>query len=414
MIQPTREQIRTKELEKLVHRLANAVPPPPKSEKLSGKHRNWLCHLARRFLPQIADPLRLIPHRPKWLTDHLESCQYCQVELENLGQVGRIIEYAQTDQIPKEPHATTTAHIIEQARLLQAIEPEEVTCDWAKSYYWHMAICELKTYAPPERYRHAMDCNFCKEKINWLRDRIGITAPQIGTSQFEQLWVDVFQGPRVDIPDDFRQQPMNNELQKFHDLDCRMVRPFLKQLANPLELVRLPHWLAGHVQICKDCWREYKSLERFRKVVDATETLILRRASGEKKLTARNLCPDAKPKFIERVEHEAQGCHIDKACFPASRFYHDLARCDLESPADVSDYLHVRSCPYCAEHVRQLYYRLGMAVPRFATPEFEKLQATVSKGLPVPVPTAPKISADHVGSPEFFQLRDHLNRGRLG
>ena len=156
-----------------------------------------------------------------------------------------------------------------------------------------------------------------------------------------------------------------------------MVRPFLKQLANPLEPVRLPRWLAGHVYTCDDCQRKYKSLEEFR----------------------------------DKVDQDADARDIDLACFPASRWYHDIARCNLQSPPPVSTYLHVRNCPACTEHIRQLYYRLDLDVPEFGTPEFEHLRLRVSKGSSPLLPVAPSTSlgkADRISSPEFIQLRAHL------
>ncbi len=386
----------------------------PKISEQIGTGQPWQeitvpCIVARVFVPQIADPLHLMPNVPEWLKDHVASCRSCQVKLKRLDEVSQTIEYTQTCEIPKAVYAAATSddvdermaaeEIIGQVHILDGKDPGDLTCQQIGSYYWHMAICELNAYAPPERYQHAMECDYCKEKISWLRDQIGITAPKVGSKEFAQLMMDKF---KERPPED---QPVTAELLKSHNVDCELVRPLLNQLADPLELVLLPRWIEAHVQDCEDCKQEYTSLYKFNEMLDVIDMARLNWGSVVKKLF-----PDTKPEMVEKAEKFAEAHNRSLTCFSASRYYHDMARCDLESHAPAETYLHVRYCPSCSEHVRQLYYRLGMAVPQLGSPEFEELRAGTRS---IPLVPAPKRSADGLGSTEYIQLRDQVSKSRL-
>ena len=143
------------------------------------------CEKVRPFLPLAVDPLGLLTP-PCWLEEHLAACGSCWQEFRGLEEFSHILAVAEMPPaLMNEIFAGTPPKFLKKVRDLQAIHPEQITCEQARLYYWDVAKCNLEI--PLEVYRHIRCCASCKEQVKQVRSKLEIDIPQVGTEKFEQL-----------------------------------------------------------------------------------------------------------------------------------------------------------------------------------------------------------------------------------
>ena len=148
------------------------------------------CRTTQPYLPAMADPLEL-ERPPRWLCEHVALCRSCQGKLDRLEELHHVIVVAEMPaSVQQEVLAEAAPEFAEKVHKLQAIKPEDITCDQVGSYYLNMATYNPERRVPAEIYRHTRHCASCKDQVQQLRAELIVAIPQAGTPEFEKLLVE--------------------------------------------------------------------------------------------------------------------------------------------------------------------------------------------------------------------------------
>ena len=208
------------------------------------------------------------------------------------------------------------------------------------SHYVVYCLPEYQTDMPTEARLHRGGCLRCRELCEAFLKYVERTA-QEAEERGESLW--------RRLRGRFRSNPWGERI----EVSCSTARPFIPQIAEPLELTPPPDWLDDHLEVCQDCRQELARLDELSRMIAVAEMPVL----------VRVVIADSPPEFMEKVYKLRAIRPEDITCEQAEAYYPGMARCDLESPAPGEIYRHVRNCTLCKDRVRDLRYNLGISIP---------------------------------------------------